>query len=601
MGAQKDLLKACLTMLRCVQPENEQKRNEWVELAVRIARMHHASGHLHSARRALSNALVTCSASFTMEHYNLLLELQVLTKHYLDVMKVLTKHCGLVFNNKIFDAIDLEEAETMELTQELPLDILSKLCIALVYSKKHDFAFPLIETFLEYDVESFGDIYLDVAEALVENEFHQRALPLLEALTKSQSFCLAAVWLKYANSLSALDRADEAIVAFRHVIHLVPSSEDARISLAELLTKLGRHEEALEAVTQDSEASRIEASVLHHKCILLLKEGRMNQFIAAYKLLMMRHARNIRSKDEIYKACGAKKIGWESADEESADDELEFGASSVELQEEYRLLRLAAEHLFKEKRLVELERICFTALTSPLFRKKRDICREIQFITLQVCLAKGDSYYAYNLARSLLLRCNNLYNNRVWNLLIQVIMRGDDVRYNRFLVRLLLKHPEHVCLSVLNGHACVASGTYKYALDEYMSACKMEPNNSLFLLLSAIVLVQLTCQKFSSGKHSLVTQASSFFDAYLKSRGDCQEVFYNIGRGMHQLGLLTHALDFYKKALQFKPSVTQGKHAHVFDLSREIAFNLSLIYRAADFSSSGFDVARMYLDKYITI
>ena len=43
-------------------------------------------------------------------------------------------------------------------------------------------------------------------------------------------------------------------------------------------------------------------------------------------------------------------------------------------------------------------------------------------------------------------------------------MRGDDVRYNRFLVRLLLKHPDNVCLSVLNGHACVASGTYKYAL-----------------------------------------------------------------------------------------------------------------------------------------
>ncbi|KAK4007729.1 hypothetical protein OUZ56_012882 [Daphnia magna] len=127
MAAQKELLKACLTMLRCVQPENEQKRNEWVELAVRIARMHHASGQLYSARRTLSNALV------------------------------LTKHCGLVFNNKKVDAIDLEEAETMELTQELPLDILSKLCIALVYSKKHDFAFPLIETFLEYDVESFGD------------------------------------------------------------------------------------------------------------------------------------------------------------------------------------------------------------------------------------------------------------------------------------------------------------------------------------------------------------------------------------------------------------------------------------------------------------
>lgn len=175
----------------------------------------------------------------------------------------------------------------------------------------------------------------------------------------------------------------------------------------------------MEAVTQDSEASRIEASVLHHKCILLLKEERWNQFIAAYKLLMMRHARNIRSKDEIYKACGAKKIGWES-EEESTDEELEFGTSSVELQEEYRLLRMAAEYLFKERRLVELERICFMALTSPLYRRKKEIYREIQFITLQVCMSKGDSYYAYNLARSLLLRSNNLNNSRAWNLLIQV-------------------------------------------------------------------------------------------------------------------------------------------------------------------------------------
>ena len=77
-----------------------------------------------------------------------------------------------------------------------------------------------------------------------------------------------------------------------------------------------------------------------------------------------------------------------------------------------------------------------------------------------------------------------------------------------------------------------------------MSACKIEPSNSLFLLLSAIVLVQLTRHTSSSGKHSLVIQASSFFDAYLKSRGDCQEVYYNIGRGMHQLGLLVQALDF---------------------------------------------------------
>ena len=156
-------------------------------------------------------------------------------------IQVLNRHCGLVLNNKLIDQIDLEEAESMELTQELPLDILSKLCIALIHLKKNEFAFPLIESFLESDVENFGDLYLDVSEALIECNHHEQSLTLLEILTHSNSFCMApAVWLKYANSLSALNRTDEAIVAFRRVIHLVPSSEDARISLAELLTKLGR-------------------------------------------------------------------------------------------------------------------------------------------------------------------------------------------------------------------------------------------------------------------------------------------------------------------------------------------------------------------------
>ena len=176
-------------------------------------------------------------------------------------------------------------------------------------------------------------------------------------------------------------------------------------------------------------------------------------------------------------------------------------------------------------------------------------------------------------------------------------MRGDDLRHNRFLMRLLMKHPDHICISVLNGHACLAARTYKYSLNEYMSACKIEPNNPLMLLLNAVVLVQMTCQKFSSSKHSLVKQASTFFDAYLRCRGDCQETFYNIGRAMHQLGLLQAAIEYYVKALECQPSVTRSEHVGIFDLSREIAYNLSLAYR----SSGKPDKARKYLYKYIRI
>ena len=66
---------------------------------------------------------------------------------------------------------------------------------------------------------------------------------------------------------------------------------------------------------------------------------------------------------------------------------------------------------------------------------------------------------------------------------------------------------DNVRISVLNGHVCLAAGTYKYSLNEYMSACKQEPENDFLALLNAIVLVQMTCQKFSSGKHSLVRRS----------------------------------------------------------------------------------------------
>lgn len=86
-----------------------------------------------------------------------------------------------MFNNKhLVDVIDLEECNEMKMNQVLPLEIQSKLCIALVNCKKLDFALPLIATFLEANVEDFGDIYLDVAEALMENQRHEPALPLLE-------------------------------------------------------------------------------------------------------------------------------------------------------------------------------------------------------------------------------------------------------------------------------------------------------------------------------------------------------------------------------------------------------------------------------------
>ncbi len=50
---------------------------------------------------------------------------------------------------------------------------------------------------------------------------------------------------------------------------------------------------------------------------------------------------------------------------------------------------------------------------------------------------------------------------QMWNLFNLVIMRADDVRHNRFLMRLMSKNSDNLALGILNGHNCLVAGTYK--------------------------------------------------------------------------------------------------------------------------------------------
>lgn len=152
---------------------------------------------------------------------------------------MLSKYCGVEFDVDIQDQQDLLSANSMHLTQELPMDIQSKLYISLVYCGKLDVTTDLHSTLMKSDVECFGDLYLDVADALSENKRYELACDLLSSLVKSSTFSLAEVWLKYAHCLSAMNQIEEGIAAYRHVIALVPTNQDARISLAELLTNQG--------------------------------------------------------------------------------------------------------------------------------------------------------------------------------------------------------------------------------------------------------------------------------------------------------------------------------------------------------------------------
>lgn len=51
---------------------------------------------------------------------------------------------------------------------------------------------------MEQSAEEIGDLYLDVAEAYLEEGEYMTALPLLSALVISEKYNLAVVWLRHA-------------------------------------------------------------------------------------------------------------------------------------------------------------------------------------------------------------------------------------------------------------------------------------------------------------------------------------------------------------------------------------------------------------------
>lgn len=94
-------------------------------------------------------------------------------------------------------------------------------------------------------------------------------------------------------------------------------------------------------------------------------------------------------------------------------------------------------------------------------------------------------------------------------------------------------------------------------------------------------------------------------DAYDKAEGKClQEALYNIARAYHHVGLVSLAVEYYEKVLaihldnyNIPELVKETQSARDYDLRREAAYNLHLIYQ----KSGAFDLARQVLKDHCTV
>ncbi|KAL3311256.1 General transcription factor IIIC, polypeptide 3 [Cichlidogyrus casuarinus] len=92
-------------------------------------------------------------------------------------------------------------------------------------------------------------------------------------------------------------------------------------------------------------------------------------------------------------------------------------------------------------------------------------------------------------------------------------------------------------------------------------------------------------------------QTFAFLNEYRKLRGECQEVYYNLGRACQHLSLHGHAINFYKKALSMPVTGNTSEESQVLDLTYEIGYNLYQLY----LSIGAKPMAYLTLQKYLVI
>ena len=481
LGDKKSALRCYKRLLNDLSLEQGE---EYMQATKAIATLLHQRENLEEAKKYFEEAFSKHPDYVNNELVNLFLELLISLKAMQQALSICCEWCEVQFSSEQQrnDISELEPEQQLRaftellVPDDLAADIRAKLVIILVSLKAHHLTTEIVEMFLEAETEEFGDLILDMGEAMMKEKLWDKALPLYAKLVQSEQFDEAAVWLQLAECQSSSNLLEEAERSYKRVVELAPHVYQARLQLSLIIHQLGRADDALDTLDQDEQQEILNPHLMLQRCKMLLQENKIEEFLYKGRILFSRHFVTIRNKDELHAISSAKKMSSKSKAlvevrnfrcEPLTEDSLpEFDQDGqITDDQEFSLFKQMCQILFERNRFVELQRLTFSALGSPVFTKKPAIIRECEFLCLLSSFYNGDSYHAYNLVRELVIK--NVNSNAVWNLFNLVIMRADDVRHNRFLMRLMTRNPDNLALGILNGHNCLVAGTYKYSLGKF--------------------------------------------------------------------------------------------------------------------------------------
>lgn len=414
------------------------------------------------------------------------------------------------------------------------------------------------------------------------------------------------MWLRHADCYRAINQIDEAIESYQQVVKLAPQHFDARLTLSALLKKQGKYAAAMTVLEQDLENEIIDPCVLYERCFMQKETGNIDQYVDIGFFLLSRNAMKLRNTDEATIAASIAKMSNKLAmirehrvnNSEPVDDTdvPEFIKSDNEppLESEWAMFKDIINICYEQKRFNLMQKMVLTMHTSRRFYSTYS--RELDFMAVLSSIYARDSNLSYILSKEVLNK--NMDLPRAWNLFNVVLQFSFDIRYSRYLLRLFRRvELLHITPAMIRANYFLMSGSYKYAINDYM--CIFEKTKSpLLALLIAITYSHLGQQKFIEKKHAIIAHSLSYSSKYQELREDVapHEVYYNLARLHHHLGITHVAVHHYHRVLNYSSELIDNNKDYI-DLKREAAFNLHLIYKR----SGNLHLARKYLYDYIVV
>ncbi|KAI1730585.1 tetratricopeptide repeat domain-containing protein [Ditylenchus destructor] len=469
-----------------------------------------------------------------------------------------------------------------EVSEAFPTAFLARLIVSFIRIGMMELVPDLIQKLLSRPAVPGEEIcYLEVGRAYQAMDQIPLAINFMDLILKIYAFkSNADAWFLYGILQQANGQIEIAQSAYENVIKIQPEYVDARINLSTVLQKMGKADLALETLKGhdlDLCSQLPDERLLIRQSEVLLEQRLMQQYVKCVRLLLIPH---------FY---------------------LVHRHMSFEGPVRSRLDRVTVSHTLKRNvfdslRGTPLERLV-KRLGSVAFAEQRSTDE-----------LSGNELHDYALKLAELLYEEGKYPEmlhvfcRIFNAMNYVFCHYQNVGCHRFVMRALAKAPENYPLHMISGNNSLITGSYRHSLGEYFRVWLNNRNDPLICLLIGLTFVHMSCKKDISSRHMIAMRGVAFVKRYQKLRGCCQEVNYNIGRMLHQLGILTGAVFFYEKVLNqsevpliYREDEQTGEkfleETERYNLKRPAAHNLALIYEG----SGNRMLAREILERFCTI